>query len=76
MSNQLHRRQFLSTLAAIPLITPTGIKPPHGPSADRLKTSLNAYSFNDPLTKGEMTIFDMLEFCANAGFDAVDITGY
>jgi len=81
MPNQLHRRQFLSTLAAIPLITTSGIKPGEQPSlfntsADRLKTSLNAYSFNDPLTKGEMTIFDMLEFCANAGFDAVDITGY
>jgi sugar phosphate isomerase/epimerase len=81
MNNQLHRRQFLSTLAAIPIITPTGIKLVHhsnqfNASADRLKTSLNAYSFNDALSKGEMTILDMLEFCANAGFDAVDITGY
>src|SRR5690348_853963 len=81
MANQLDRRQFLSTIAAIPLITSTGIKldnqdNPFSPSTERLKTSLNAYSFNDPLSKGEMTIFDMLEFCANAGFDAVDITGY
>lgn len=81
MANQLHRRQFLSTLAAIPLITPTGIISNHkdiqfSTTRERLKTSLNAYSFNDPLSKGEMTIFDMLEFCANAGFDAVDITGY
>lgn len=81
MANQLHRRQFLSTLAAIPLITSAGIIPDHkdirfSPAKERLKTSLNAYSFNDPLSKGEMTIIDMLEFCANAGFDAVDITGY
>ena len=81
MANQLHRREFLSTMAAIPFITSTGIElihktSPYSPYAGRLKTSLNAYSFNDPLTKGEMTIFDMLEFCANAGFDAVDITGY
>jgi len=81
MANQLHRREFLSTMAAIPFITSTGIEliqktSPFSPSEGRLKTSLNAYSFNDPLTKGEMTIFDMLEFCANAGFDAVDITGY
>jgi len=81
MANQLHRREFLSTMAAIPFITSTGIEliqktSPFSPSSGRLKTSLNAYSFNDPLTKGEMTIFDMLEFCANAGFDAVDITGY
>lgn len=81
MSKQLHRRQFISTLATIPLITATGIKlvqPTYqfSTGTSRLKTSLNAYSFNDPLSKGEMTIFDMLEFCANAGFDAVDITGY
>jgi sugar phosphate isomerase/epimerase len=82
MSNQLHRRQFLTALAAIPVITPAGIKfatsplDHFSPGADRLKTSLNAYSFNDALTKGEMTIADMLDFCANAGFDGVDITGY
>jgi sugar phosphate isomerase/epimerase len=82
MSNHLPRRQFLSTLAAIPVISNTGIS--FNTSAanqfispgDRLKTSLNAYSFNEALTKGEMTIADMLEFCAGAGFDAVDITGY
>jgi sugar phosphate isomerase/epimerase len=81
MSKQLHRRQFLSNLAVLPLITSTGIKlvqpaSPFNTSAGRLKTSLNAYSFNDLLSKGEMTIFDMLEFCADEGFDAVDITGY
>jgi sugar phosphate isomerase/epimerase len=82
MSNQLHRRQFLSTLAAIPVISSTGITFDTNAVSqfismgERLKTSLNAYSFNEALTKGEMTISDMLDFCANAGFDAVDITGY
>jgi len=42
----------------------------------RLKPSLNAYSFNDQLMNGTMSIGDMLEFCAETGFDAVDITGY
>jgi sugar phosphate isomerase/epimerase len=42
----------------------------------RLKTSLNAYSFNAPLTKGEMDIIKMLEYCADNQIDAVDITGY
>jgi sugar phosphate isomerase/epimerase len=82
MSNQLHRRQFLSTLAAIPVISSAGLS--FNSTAvsqiispgDRLKTSLNAFSFNEALTKGEMTIFDLLDFCASAGFDAVDITGY
>jgi sugar phosphate isomerase/epimerase len=42
----------------------------------KLKTSLNAYSFNGPLLKGEMNLDDLLEFCAVNQFDAVDITGY
>lgn len=41
-----------------------------------LKTSLNAYSFNAPLSNGTMTILDMLDFCAATGFEGVDITGY
>jgi sugar phosphate isomerase/epimerase len=42
----------------------------------RLKTSLNAFSFNTPLTNGSMSIEDMLTFCSEAGFEGVDITGY
>jgi sugar phosphate isomerase/epimerase len=42
----------------------------------KLKTSLNAYSFNGPLTKGEMNLDQLLEFCAAQQLDAVDITAY
>lgn len=42
----------------------------------KLKTSLNAYSFNSPLMKGEMNLDQLLEFCAANQFDAVDITAY
>jgi len=42
----------------------------------KLKTSLNAYSFNGPLTKGEMNLDQLLEFCAANQLDAVDITAY
>src|SRR5262249_26231690 len=48
----------------------------------RLKTSLNAYSFNKTLNdnlKGRdkgMTLFDLLDYCAEQNFDAVDPTGY
>ncbi len=42
----------------------------------KLKTSLNAYSFNSPLMKGEMNLDDLLEYCAANQFDAVDITAY
>jgi len=46
-------------------------KPP-----SRLKTSLNAYSFNGPLSDGSMSLEDLIEYCAREGFDAVDITAY
>ena len=48
----------------------------------RLKTSLNAYSFNKTLNdqlKGRdkgMSLFDLLDFCAENDFDAIDPTGY
>jgi len=47
-----------------------------------LKTSLNAYSFNLQLRAGavgsgsELTLFDVLDFCSQHRFDAIDPTGY
>jgi sugar phosphate isomerase/epimerase len=47
-----------------------------------LKISLNAYSFTKALNdniKGRgkgMTLFDLLDFCAEQNFDAIDSTGY
>ena len=41
-----------------------------------LKISLNAFSFDKPLKAGTMSLDDLLEFCANTGFDGVDLTGY
>jgi sugar phosphate isomerase/epimerase len=42
----------------------------------KLKTSLNAYSFNKPLTNGEMSLDQLIEFCALNQIDAVDLTAY
>ena len=42
----------------------------------RLKLGLNAYSFSRPLTAGEMTIDDVVDFCAEHDIDGVDMTGY
>jgi hypothetical protein len=42
----------------------------------KLKISLNAYSFNGPLMKGDMNPDELLEYCAANQFDAVDITAY
>lgn len=45
-------------------------------SRTRLQYSVNAYSFNSMFKSGEMTFFDMMEFAADIGLDAVDLTGY
>ncbi|MGI9137445.1 MAG: hypothetical protein ACR2IM_00240, partial [Sediminibacterium sp.] len=42
----------------------------------RFKISLNAYSFNSPLTKKEITIEEVIDFCGDLNIDAIDITGY
>jgi sugar phosphate isomerase/epimerase len=93
MSNQLNRRDFLNRASVLPLGAAVGawlaagnaapaqtpIKRIGGP---RLKTSLNAYSFNKALNdnlKGRgkgVTLFDLLDYCAEQDFDAIDPTGY
>jgi len=47
-----------------------------GGNAEKIRISLNAYSFNTPLREGRMTLDDLLDFCAAEGFDGLDITGY
>ena len=42
----------------------------------RLKLCLNAYSFNRELMAGEMTMNEVIDFCAEREIDAVDMTGY
>lgn len=42
----------------------------------RFKLSLNAYSFNGPLTKKEITIQEVIDFCSELNLDAIDLTGY
>src|SRR4051812_37599132 len=59
-----------------------GQVPPKRAGGPRLKTSLNAYSFNKALVdhlKGAgkgMSLFELLDFCAEQDFDAIDPTGY
>ncbi len=77
----MNRRTFF-TAAALPAALATKSLYPHdlfrNPAAPgaRLKLSLNAYSFNRLLMSGEMDLFDLLEFCADHNFDAIDPTGY
>jgi len=84
MDSNLNRRTFLSSLIALPVLAATGLRSAVGSHSEpnlpsnpkRLKTSLNAFSFNAPLTNGSMSLEDMLTFCSETGFDGVDITGY
>ncbi len=42
----------------------------------RLKTSINAYSFNDLLSNGSFSLDELLDFAADNCIDAVDLTAY
>jgi sugar phosphate isomerase/epimerase len=89
MNTPSTRRSFLKTVAVLPFVAVgastsaraayTAI-PRH--SGAHLRTSLNAYSFSDLLlanakdkTKG-LDLFQVCDFAAKLGFDAVDLTGY
>jgi sugar phosphate isomerase/epimerase len=85
MNNYTNRRKLLKTLLISPALI-TGVllntqlvksqAKIERPAGSKLKISLNAYSFNDPLQNKSMTLDDLLDFCAANGFDAVDLTGY
>jgi sugar phosphate isomerase/epimerase len=57
----------LPALAAAPIVRKPGT---------RLRIGLNAYSFNKPLMAGKMTLFDVIDYCAQQGIDGADLTGY
>lgn len=76
------RRKVLKSLVAAPLVTGL-VGTSHLANASirsgsnaRLKISLNAFSFNDALLKGNMKIDEMLQFCSDNNILAVDITAY
>lgn len=76
------RRDFLKTMAVIPAI-PAFSAFSLSDSAERtdglshkFKLSLNLYSFNQLIRDGKVDLFDMLRFCAEHNFDAIDPTGY
>ncbi len=79
---RINRRIFIksSALAGLGAGTLTILKANDGQNQasipERLKLSLNAYSFNKPLRDGSMKISDLIDYCARTGFDAVDLTGY
>jgi sugar phosphate isomerase/epimerase len=90
----VNRRDFITRASLLPMGAAAGVAlgasghpaaaaaPIRRGGGPRLKTSLNAYSFNKPLNdqiKGRakgISLFDLLETCAEMDFDALDPTGY
>ena len=74
----MRRRTLLKSLAALPLLTAAGssLAAVNQNYAARFKPSLNVYSFNRLLRDGTIDLFDVLDFCAQYNFDAIDPTGY
>ena len=74
------RRAFLQAAALVPAMplarAVAATKDPAGPCRAHIKLSCNFYSFNAPLRSGEMSLEQVIDFCAELGFDAVDPTGY
>jgi sugar phosphate isomerase/epimerase len=74
------RRNILRSVAMVPALFGThnligGLRS-NSLGLKRLQYSINAFSFNSLLKSGEMTFFDLMEFAADIGLDAVDLTGY
>jgi sugar phosphate isomerase/epimerase len=74
----MKRRTLLKSIAALPLATtaPAGMAAIVDGLGHRFKSSLNVFSFNRLLREGDIDLFDVLDFCAEHGFDAIDPTGY
>jgi len=77
-----NRRDALRKIALTPalFVAPTiltaATKDSIEPIAQRIQYSVNAYSFNDEFRSGKMNLFDMMEFAADIGLNAVDLTAY
>jgi len=77
-----NRREALRKIALTPaLLTAPGLlaattNSQATPPATRVQYSVNAYSFNAEFKSGEMDLFDMMEFAADIGLNAVDLTSY
>ena len=74
MDNQ--RRKILKQIAILPFLKVASVHAASSKKRHRIIYSVNAYSFNAALSSGEMTLFDMMDFAAEIGLNAVDLTGY
>src|SRR6266567_3758022 len=83
MNGQTLRRDFLTRSIAI-AASAMAVEPPAALATGevkrrpgtRIKIGLNSYSFNRPLMAGQMTLDDVIDWCAAHNVDGVDLTGY
>ena len=77
MNQPFARRNFVKSLLFAPAISKIDFSK-NKPKSNtiKLKPSLNAYSFNDPLKAKTMDLMDVLDFCSKHNFEGVDLTGY
>lgn len=82
MGNSVSRRDLLKAALAAPIVAAGSMAPGYAGAlipeiySHLFKLSLNLYSFNSLLSRGERDLFDMLDFCARHNFEAIDPTGY
>jgi sugar phosphate isomerase/epimerase len=85
MPTLLPRREFVTTALGAAALAAAGA--PFGrsvaaqgrvsrTSGTRVRIGLNAYTFNVPLRAGEMTLDDVIDYCAAQGLDGLDATAY
>jgi sugar phosphate isomerase/epimerase len=70
------RRLVVKSFALLPFISNFGFLKSEEKDCYRLKTSLNSFSFDAPLKSGKINLFQVIDYCHENGFDAVDLTGY
>jgi len=77
------RRTSLKYLAFIPFMSSTGIdsldwhrKNSESQAIRKPKLSLNLFSFNQPLQSGQMQLEEVIRYCAEQGYYAIDPTAY
>ena len=82
-SSSSTRRSFIKTATiGLPLAATVVGSPMNGAASaapmkpERVRLSCNLYSFNEPLVNKTMTLDEVLTFCADTGFAAVDPTAY
>ncbi len=79
MNQKTIRRNFLKTCLmapAFPYLNGNPVQEFQTENVKRLKLSLNAYSFNEPLKSQTMSLENLIDFCSQQGFEGIDLTGY